>query len=51
MQNEKKTNFFLSNLAFQEGMEDEGVEIPSTGSLFGISVITKSTVGVAFGTS
>jgi hypothetical protein len=50
MQNEKRTRRNLSDFAFQEGIEDEGVEIPGTGSPSGISAITKSTAGVAFGT-
>ena len=48
MQNEKRTSRNLSDLAFQEGIEDGGFEIPGTGSPSGISAITKSTAGVAF---
>jgi hypothetical protein len=49
MQNvEKKTSINLSDLAFQEGIENEGVEIPGTGSPSRISAITKSTAGIAF---
>jgi len=42
----KKNQIF----AFQEGMENEGIEILGTRGPFGISAITKSTDGVAFGT-
>jgi hypothetical protein len=48
MQNEKRTSRNLSDLAFQEGIENGGVEILSTGSPSRISAITKSTVVVAF---
>jgi hypothetical protein len=48
MQNDKKTSRNLSDLAFQEGIENGGVEIPCTGSPSKISAITKSTVVVAF---
>ena len=44
----KKTSKNLSDLTSQEGIEDVSVEIPSIGSLSGISAITKSTVGIAF---
>jgi len=48
MQNEKRTNINLSDLAFQEGIENEDVEILGTRSLSKISAITKSTVVVGF---
>ena len=48
MQNEKKKTRILSDLAFQEDIEDGGIEIPSTLSPFGISTITKSTASVGF---
>jgi hypothetical protein len=48
MQNDKRTSRNLSDLAFQEGIENEGVEIPDTGNPYRISAITKSTVVVAF---
>ena len=48
IQNLKNTNKILLNLAFQEGIQDGGVEIPGTESPSRISTITKLTVGVAF---
>jgi hypothetical protein len=42
------TNINLSDLAFQKGIENGGVEIPDSESPSEISAITKSTVGVAF---
>jgi hypothetical protein len=47
MQNEKRTSINLSDLAFQEGIENGDVEILGTWSPSKISAITKSTVVVA----
>ena len=42
MQNEKKNRRNLSDFAFQENIEYEGVEIPGIENPSGISAITKS---------
>ena len=43
-----KKNINLSNLAFQKGIQDGGIEISGTGSPSGISAITRLTTCVAF---
>jgi hypothetical protein len=48
MLNEKMTNKNLSDLAFQEGIDNGDVEIPGTGSSSRIYAITKSTAIVVF---
>jgi hypothetical protein len=48
MLNEKRTSKNLSDLAFQEGIDNGDVEIPGTRSSSRISAITKLTAVVVF---
>lgn len=48
MQDENKIRRNLSDFAFEGGIEERGIEIPGTGGLFRISLISKSIDDIAY---